>query len=178
MQVLHVMVGICYNIFDNGVSDRVCYPVVCAFLFNPFNPGQMVKVKIGKHEVKLYDAIDELPIARFHKYQKYLLIDAGIGGDIQSFDSRTEKIRRFLSEGQTDNAIKELGNLRQSVYLILAGINPKHKAFASLVTEIDGEKFDTITDDVIERINELLSDVSIKDLAVPFEAAKKKLIQN
>lgn len=135
----------------------------------------MVTVKIGKHVVRYYNAIDELPIARFHKYQKYLLIDAGIGGDIQAFDSRTEKIRRYVSQGQTDNAMKELGNLRQSIYLILSSINPKHKAFATLVTEIDGQKFETINDEDIDKIGELLSDVTMNDLAVPFEAAKKKI---
>lgn len=135
----------------------------------------MVKVKIGNHEVEYYNAIDEMPIARFHKYQKYLLIDSGIGGDIPAFDARMEKVRQYLKEGQTDNAIKELGNLRQSVYLILSGINPKHRSFASLVTKIDGKVYDTMTDDVIEEIVQTLSDVSINDVAVHFESAKKKI---
>lgn len=135
----------------------------------------MVTAKIGKHNVEYYDAIDELPIVRFHKYQKYLLIDAGIGGDIQAFDARTEKVRRYLMDGQTDNAIKELGNLRQSINLILSGINPKHMAFATLVTKIDGQTFEKITDDAVQRICEILSDVTIKDLAVPLDSAKKKI---
>ena len=78
-------------------------------------------------------------------------------------------------EGQTDNAAKELANMRQSINLILSGINPKHRAFATLITKIDDKVYDVITDDTIAEIVETLSDVSISDMAVHFEAAKKKI---
>ena len=64
-------------------------------MFNPLNDTAMVKAKIGKHEVEIYDTIEELPMVRFHKYQKLLLIDAGIGSDITAFDQRGEKIERW-----------------------------------------------------------------------------------
>jgi len=162
-------------IFDNIYNIGIYYTFVCTLLCNPYNTRQMVKTELGKHKVEFYNAIDELPIARFHKYQKYLLIDAGIGGDIQGFDTRIEKTRRYLMEGQTDNATKELANMRQSINLILSGINPKHRAFATLVTKIDDKVYDVITDDTIAEIVETLSDVSISDMAVHFEAAKKKI---
>ena len=135
----------------------------------------MVERKIGKHTVQYYDSIDELPIVRFHKYQKFLLVDSGIGGDINSFDARLERTRLYLTQGKMDEADKELRNMRQSIYLIQQGINPKHRAFATLVTRIDDERFDTITDDVVERICAKLSDVRLIDLAVSLEAAKKKI---
>ena len=138
----------------------------------------MVKIEIGKHKIEFYNAIDELPIARFHKYQKYLLVDSGIGGDIEAFDVHIEKVRRYLMDSKTDNAIKELGNMRQSINLILSGINPKHMAFATLITNIDGKSYDTITDDSITEILDKLSDITVKDLTVQLEAVKKKLIPN
>ena len=67
----------------------------------------MVTVQIGKHAVEMYNGIDELPIVRFHKYQKMVLIDAGIGGDITAFDQRAEKARRFLTKGDTEKAAQE-----------------------------------------------------------------------
>ena len=54
----------------------------------------MKTVKIGKHTVELYDTIEELPVIRFHKYQKYLLVDSGIGSTIEDFDKHIEKARR------------------------------------------------------------------------------------
>ena len=67
----------------------------------------MVERLIAGHRVRLFDAIDDLPIVRFQKFQKYLLIDAGIGGDIASFDRRCEKMRRYMGKGKTDLAMQE-----------------------------------------------------------------------
>ena len=71
----------------------------------------MKTTKIGNLEVELYDAIDELPIARFHAYNKALLIDAGIGSDLADWDTHIEKTIRFIRVGKPDLAEKELDNL-------------------------------------------------------------------
>ena len=55
----------------------------------------MKTVKIGEYTVEIYDAIDELPMLRFHKYNKMLLVDAGIGSDLQDFDTHIEKAMRY-----------------------------------------------------------------------------------
>ena len=55
----------------------------------------MKTVKIGERTVEIYDAIDELPMLRFHKYNKMLLVDAGIGSDLQDFDTHIEKAIRY-----------------------------------------------------------------------------------
>ncbi len=134
----------------------------------------MRTVKIGKHTVEMYDTIDELPIVRFHKYQKMLLIDAGIGADIAAFDQRIERVRRFLAAGQADKAGQELENLRQCVYFIQTGVCPKHRAFAALVTKIDGQRFEDVSDDSLNAILEKLNDTSEKELAAQLDAVKKK----
>lgn len=146
-----------------------------ARLFNDNRPGIMVTVKIGKHTVEMYDAIDELPIVRFHKYQKFLLVDAGIGSDIAAFDQRIEKTRRFLMAGKTEQAQKELENLRQSVFLIQNGISPQHRAFAVLVTKIDGRECNDISDDALAGITETLQDAPAKELTAQLDAVKKKI---
>ena len=135
----------------------------------------MVTVKIGKHDVELYDAIDELPIVRFHKYQKLLLIDAGIGSDIAAFDQRLEKARCFLLDGKPEQAGKELANLRQCVWLIQTGISPRHRAFAVLVTKIDGRECNEISDDALEKVLQTLQDAPEKELTAQLEAVKKKI---
>jgi len=146
-----------------------------AVLFNSCNEGIMVTVKIGKHTVEMYDTIDELPIVRFHKYQKLLLIDAGVGADITAFDQRIEKTRRFLMDGKADKAQQELDNLRQSVFLIQSEINPKHRAFAALVTKIDGRDCDDITDDGLAKLTETLNDAPESELTAQLDAVKKKI---
>ena len=135
----------------------------------------MVTAKIGKHMVQMYDGIDELPIVRFHKYQKLLLVDSGIGADIAAFDQRMEKTRRFLMAGKSEQAQKELANMRQCVWLIQQGINPKHRAFAVLVKSIDGRDFEPTTDDVVDAILEILNDVPINELTDRLDSVKKKI---
>ena len=98
----------------------------------------MVKAKIGKHTVEIYDAIDELPIVRFHRYQKLLLIDAGVGSDIAAFDQRTEKMRRYLMDGKTENAQKELENL-VGCYIHLEGYTDLKSIYDILRQEYPGE---------------------------------------
>ena len=146
-----------------------------AGLFNSNRPGIMVTVKIGKHTVEMYDAIDELPIVRFHKYQKLLLIDAGVGADIPAFDQRIEKTRRYLMDGKTDKAQQELENLRQTVFLIQSEINPRHRAFAALVTKIDGRDCNDISDVALADLLDLLKDAPEKELTAQLEAVKKKI---
>ena len=118
---------------DNGPMDDNVGPG----LYNGNNTRIMVTAKIGKHTVEYFDTIEELPIVRFHKYQKLLLIDAGVGSDIAAFDQRIERVRRFLAAAKPDNAQQELENLRQCVYMIQNGISPQHRAFAVLVTQKD-----------------------------------------
>lgn len=135
----------------------------------------MVSVKFGKHNVELYDSIEELPIVRFHKYQKLLLVEAGIGGDIAAFDQRIEKTRRYLLEGKTEAAAQELENMRQGVYFIQNEVSPRSRAFAMLVAKIDGEAREDLSDDGISRTLELLQDTPLKQLTDRLEAVKKKI---
>ena len=134
----------------------------------------MVERQIAGHRVKMYDAIDELPIVRFQKFQKYLLIDSGIGGDVAAFDRRCEKIRRYLSQNKNDLAGQEMQNLRQCVYMIQSELNPGHRAFACLVESIDGKKTDDLTDEGLARVLEKLSGMTYGEAASELGAVKKK----
>lgn len=146
-----------------------------AGLYNSNHAGIMVTVKIGTHTVEYYDTIDELPIVRFHKYQKLLLVDAGIGADIAAFDQRIERTRRYLAAGKPDKAQQELENMRQCVFLIQSGTNPQHRAFAALVTKIDGQECNELSDDALAAVTERLNDAPVKDVAAQLDAAKKKI---
>ncbi len=169
------VVGLRYYFANFVRGNRKLDIVGHADLFNADNPGIMVTAKIGKHTVEFYDTIEELPIVRFHKYQKLLLIDAGIGSDITAFDQRIEKTRRFLMAGKPEQAQQELENMRQCVFLIQSGVNPKHRAFAALVTKIDGQDCTDIGDDALAAITEKLNDVPESELTAQLEAVKKKI---
>ena len=172
------MVDVCCDFINFVGSNRAMAFGPGPVLFNNDCAVVMVTVTIGTHKVEMYDGIDELPIVRFHKYQKLLLIDSGIGADITAFDQRTEKIRRFLMAGKTDKAQQELQNLRQCVYFIQNGISPKHRAFAVLIAKLDGKDCNDISDDALTAILDSLQDTPAVELTAQLEAVKKKLTGN
>lgn len=108
--------------------------------------------KIGSHVLKIYDSVDSLPIDRFFKFNLNLLIDSGIGGDLESIDSHLSVLAKFISEGEKEKAGVKLENLRTAFSFVLQNINPKSRAFICLIKEIDGEPFNDLTDQGIEKM--------------------------
>lgn len=135
----------------------------------------MKTVNIGKHVVQLYDTIEEMPIVRFHKYQKFLLIESGIGSTIEDFDKHIEKARRYCMSNDPANAQKELENMRQNVYMIQTGLSPQHLSFACLVFAIDGTQCVDISDDGLQKIVAIFADAPTGELTDQLDSVKKKI---
>lgn len=135
----------------------------------------MKTLKIGKHKVTFYDAISELPITRFHIYNKMLLIDSGVGSDITDFDSHIERLMAFMQKKDNESAIKELQNMRQNIYLIQQSLSPKHMAFAALIKEIDGKACDNITEEGLKETLSAITDAKIGEIGNSLNESKKKI---
>ena len=135
----------------------------------------MRTTQLAGHKVELYDGIDELPIIRFHAFNKAMLIDSGIGSTLTEWDNHIEKAIRFLRTEKPDLAEKELNNLRQNVYFIQSEISPKYLAFAALVSKIDGKAYNDMSPDGLAKVVSLLSDVPNGELTAQLEAVKKKI---
>lgn len=134
----------------------------------------MKTARIGKHIVELYDSIEDLPIVRFHKYNKMMLVDAGIGGEISDFEAHLEKIAAFIRTGDSEKAIDQLNNMKKSVWFIQSELSPKYLAFAALITKIDGKECNDLSDDGLQRVVAMLNDAENKQAVSELEAAKKK----
>ena len=159
-----------------GVYNREPGIVVGSLLFNYDNTLFAMKtVKIGERAVVLYDSIDELPILRFHAYNKMLLIDAGVGSDLNDWDAHIEKAIRFIRKEKPDLAEKELDNLRQNVYFVQSAISPKYLAFACLVKSVDGTEYNDMTADGLQKVLDLFADAPNAELTAQLEAVKKKI---
>lgn len=107
----------------------------------------MKTIDTGKHVIKLYDSVDELPIGAYQRYNKFLLIDAGIGSSIDDLDAHIVKLAKFIGNNDREKAAQELQNMRQNLFMINSGISPKYLAFAALVYSIDGKKIEAVSDD-------------------------------
>ena len=132
----------------------------------------MITKIINSKEVRLYDSIDELPITRFHKYNKCLLIDPGIGSDLSDIDAHIERLYRYISH-DSKLAVQELQNLRQSLYMVSQEISAKFLSFAVLVESIDGVKRDDLSDEGMKNTLELLKEMPNGMISEIVEALKK-----
>ena len=99
---------------------------------------------------------------RFHKYNKMLLVDAGIGSDLQDFDTHIEKGNEIRPSKTPELAAIELDNMRQNVYFIQSGLSPKYLAFAVLVKSIDGTPYNDLSDDGLQKVVDMFGDVPLK----------------
>lgn len=135
----------------------------------------MKTVKLGGHDVVLYNSIDELPMERFHRYNKMLLVDAGVGSDISDFDTHIERVVRYIRKGDNENGAKELDNLRQNVYLIMSEQSASDMSFACLVRSIDGEACDDISEEGLAAILKRLGGVPRREMTDALQSVKKKI---
>ena len=134
----------------------------------------MLNTHIGGVKLKLYDAIDQMPISRFHKYNKFMLIDSGVGSDLNDFDAKLAKIISSIRLAPQD-AVEELTNLRMSLYLIGQEISPKFMAFAALIAEVDGVRTEDLSDEGLKQVLHLLQAAPVGAFSALFEKVKKKL---
>lgn len=123
----------------------------------------MKTAKFNGNYIELYDEIDKLPIERFKEFNKYLMIDGGIGGDMESVDGHIVNLMQFIRRKDEDKAIQELNNMRQNYYFIIERINPEMNAFCTLVKTINGKPYDDLSD---EGMTKLQSELSKKGLTI------------
>lgn len=130
--------------------------------------------KIGKYTVEIYDSIDELPIKRFHKFNKYVLVDSGIGSDLNDINTKISRIAQFI-EKEPESAKLELENLRQSLYMITEEINLKHLSLIPLIKSINGKEVHDLSDENIKFLLKKLSSVNLGFFNRLVESVKKKI---
>lgn len=135
----------------------------------------MKKLVINNKRLLVYDSIDELPIANFQKYNKYLLLDAGIGSDVNDIDAHITKIARYI-KSDPKQAMQELQNMRQNLFMISSSISPKYLAFAALIHSVNDNKVTDLSDDNLKTILDSLKTVKHSWLT-NFVAKIKKKIQ-
>lgn len=135
----------------------------------------MKVIDTGKHVIKLYDSVDELPIGAYQRYNKFLLIDAGIGSSVDDFDAHIVKLAKLIGNNEREKAIQELQNMRQNLFMINSKVSPKYLAFAALVYSIDGKKVEAVSDDDYSELLAKIQEMPHSLLTKTLDWLKKKL---
>ena len=134
----------------------------------------MKTITIGGHEVKMYDDIEDLPLLNFQKFNKYALIDAGVGSDLSDVNEHLVKAAKLIPV-DPDKAARELQNLQNNINMILTETSPKMLSFAALVYSVDGELNDDLTDEGLKRFSAKLELAAIREVNDALDDSKKKL---
>ena len=122
--------------------------------------------------IKMYDDIDQLPISRFNKANKYWMLHDNIGSSIGDFDEK-HYAKLTLLAGDKEKCLGELNNLRIMVYNVMNEINVEHLSFACLVHSINGKERDDLSESALSGVLKQLSDAGMTQ-----ERLKKKLTQS
>lgn len=132
---------------------------------------------IGDHTIEYFDAIDDLPIVRHHRFNEFISLDSGIGSTMDDVDKHIMGAVQMVQRGDKELAVNKLLNMRQGIQFAIENVSPKSMAFAVLVHKIDGKVVDDITDNGLKKVIKLLSETKVTYGMVKaiVEFVKKKL---
>lgn len=125
---------------------------------------------LKKTTVVIYDDIDQLPIERFNKANKYWMLHDNIGSTFQDIDA-THLSRIALVADNKEKVLKEIENLRILVYNVINEVSPDHMAFGCLVYSIGDKICDDLSEEGIKKTLKLLNDAGLTEGEL-----KKKLV--
>ncbi len=129
--------------------------------------------------IEYYDALDELPIVRHHKFNEYLALDSGIGSTVEDVDKGFIELQQMIIRGDRDIALQKIQNIRQAMQFAIENVSPKSMAFGVLVHKVNGVHFDDTTDLGIKKLLMKLSSFGLTWGMVKLfvEEVKKKLMR-
>lgn len=122
-----------------------------------------MRYKHGKHTIEIFDSIQDLPILRFQRFNKYQMQSVEIGNTFEDYNERTIKTIQFLKKGMYQEAAQELENRQLTVFNAFNEYSPKVKAFAVLVRKIDDKDYSLFTPENLDRCIEHLERIGISN---------------
>lgn len=122
----------------------------------------MVERTANGHKLVFYDGVEDLPIVQFHRYSKFLLVESGIGDNINDIDKHITRILNFFNDKKKMQ--QELMNLRQCLYVIATEQDLHNKATLCLVRSVDGKVWEDFSDSGLEELYKMVNGASVKDL--------------
>lgn len=137
-----------------------------------------LKGKTQEHEIELYETIEQLSGKRYNVYNKWSLMSAGIGSTMDDINRHHTRLDMFLNGDKINEAKQERMQLQNCMFLALNEINPRHLTFAALVSKIDGQPQDDLSQEGLQRICDRLSEMDLSHgvIVATLEEVKKNLI--
>lgn len=140
----------------------------------------MQLMNINGNRLDMYDSITELPVLNFHEFNRNLIIDAGIGSDMEAIDAKLARLSRLIQSDKKEAALTDIMNIRTGLYMILNGISPKMRAFIAMIKTLNGEAVTNYSEENVQRITKELhrKGLTIGKVKGFLSMAKKKRNRN
>ena len=116
----------------------------------------MIDVEFNGNFLQMHNDIN-MPVEVYTNYNRYVLIDSGIGATITDLDTHIAKAVRFIDKDQKKEATDTLMNLRQCYSFIVENTSPELLSFCALVYSINGKVWEDKSDDGLKKLSELLA---------------------
>ena len=139
----------------------------------------MKVVKKKGRSIHFYGSIYELPAERYNKLHQLVLLDFGVGSDMDAVSRHFNQLCEYLSQEKNELAKKEMRNIMAGYFNIINGIDPRSMCLAAFVDKIDSKSFYSLTDDTCKEISDTINKLlTRKDIDFILTELKKKLMMN
>lgn len=133
---------------------------------------------VGGHKVEVYSSIDELPMANYHKFNKFLMFESGLAPNADGVIMHLSKMSELLQTEAYEKLQIELQSTYQAIAFIMNEMPTTSMAFACMIYSINGKPMKDLSDETLREVSLMLSREKIGVMRKHVEELKKKLTTN
>ncbi len=140
----------------------------------------MLGIHLHGNYLEMYDSIDELPFSRFQEYNRAILLDSGLGADLEAIVRHITQARKYNAAGKVEQADQALINMQQAISFTLEKVSPEAMAFVALIHRMNGKEVENLSHDSVKKITDELSrrGLTVGKVRGFLAYVKKKLMKN
>lgn len=112
----------------------------------------MRKIVFKRHVIEVHDDFKQIEIDRLAAFNRYVMLDSGIGSSLSDIDKKISSIISFVSASEKDAAKKEIMALRKLMFFFTEEIDPENLSFACLVKSIDNKEYYDLTSSGLKEV--------------------------
>lgn len=129
---------------------------------------------VGGHKVEVYSSIDELPMANYHKFNKFLMFESGLAPNADGVIMHLSKMSELLQTEAYEKLQIELQSTYQAIAFIMNEMPTTSMAFACMIYSINGKPMKDLSDETLREVSLMLSREKIGVMRKHVEELKKK----
>lgn len=140
----------------------------------------MLEITLKGRKLKMYESVQEMPIEVFQAYNLNLMLDAGIGSDMNAAAEHIAKIKTYVLRKEAEKANQQLDILYQNLAFVVSKSSPEMNSFVCLIASIDGKINSDLSEEGIKRTLKYLNKrgLTVGKIRSFLNGVKKKLKKN